>query len=60
MENYENPLEIRNSKQFTSLNFCSIAMVTQKKICLVSYLLSLFLEKKQFLEAPLSHIYNNE
>ena len=52
VEIYENPLGISNNKQSTSLNFCSIAMAIQKKLHLVSCSLSLFLEKKQFLEDP--------
>ena len=54
MKNAENPVGTNITDNLTSLKFLSIALAIQKNLCLTSYLLYLFLERKEFLEPPLS------
>jgi len=54
MKNYENPMGANITNNLTALYFFGIALAIPKKICLASYLLSLFFERNQFLEPNLN------
>ena len=53
MKNYENPIGANITNNLTALYFFAIAKAIPKRICLTSYLLSLFFERNQFLEPTL-------
>ncbi|PJB14730.1 MAG: hypothetical protein CO118_07095 [Flavobacteriales bacterium CG_4_9_14_3_um_filter_32_8] len=53
MKNYENPMGANITNNLTALYFFAIAKAIPKRICLTSYLLSLFFERNQFLEPTL-------
>jgi len=52
MKNAENPVGTNITDNLTSLKFLSIALAIHKNLCLASYLLYLFLERKEFLDPP--------
>jgi len=54
MKNYENPIGANITNNLTALYFFAIAKAIPKRICLTSYLLSLFFERNQFLEPTFS------
>ncbi|PJB15502.1 MAG: hypothetical protein CO118_03350 [Flavobacteriales bacterium CG_4_9_14_3_um_filter_32_8] len=53
MKNYENTMGAKITNNLTALYFFAITKAIPKKICLASYLLSLFFERNQFLESTL-------
>ncbi len=52
MGNSENPMGTNIINNLTALKFFSIAMAIQKNLCLASYSLYLFFERKEFIEVP--------
>jgi len=48
MKNYENPMIAKTTNNLTALYFFGIALAIAKKICLASYLVSLFLKEINF------------
>ena len=54
MGNSENLTGTKIINNLTALKFLSIAMAIQKNLCLASCSLSLFLERNELLEVPLS------
>jgi len=55
MKNYENPMGANITNNLTALYFFAIAKAIPKKICLASFLLSLFFERNQFLKPTLTY-----
>ncbi len=55
MKYSENPLGTKLINNLTSSKYFLIATAIKKYLCLASYSLSLFLEKKELIEAPLTY-----
>jgi len=55
MKNYETPMGANITNNLTALYFFAIAKAIPKKICLASFLLSLFFERNQFLKPTLTY-----